>query len=194
VYPAIAVLAALENIFPPVPADTAVAFGAVLAGMGKIHAITVFLITWVSNVSTSVAVYFAARHYGRPFLAGPIGARLIRPGSWDRLQSLNRAHGAWGVFVSRFIPAIRAVVPPFAGAIGLSVPRTVIPLVAASAIWYGAITFLAFTFVKNFDQIAGLISRVNRVALYAGVIVIVGAALVWVIQRHRTRRHPRGTT
>jgi hypothetical protein len=40
------VLAALENIIPPVPADTAVALGAFLAGRGTLNAWAVFGITW----------------------------------------------------------------------------------------------------------------------------------------------------
>jgi membrane protein DedA with SNARE-associated domain len=181
-------LAALENLFPPVPADTVVAFGAVLAGMGRIQAWVVFLLTWVANVSSAVGVYFAARRLGRPFLNGPMGRRLIQPGAWERLQSLTQAHGTWGVFASRFIPAVRAVVPPFAGVVGLSVPRTVIPLAAASALWYGAITYLAFTFVKQFDQIAVLVRSINRLAWIAGFLLVIVLLGAWLVRRHRRRR------
>src|SRR5947208_9146975 len=45
-YGLITALAAVENVFPPVPADSAVALGAFLAGRGMLSAWTVFLLTW----------------------------------------------------------------------------------------------------------------------------------------------------
>ena len=60
-YAAITLLAGVENIFPPVPADTAVAFGAFLAGRGRLDPWLVFGLTWSANVSTAAAVYLLAR-------------------------------------------------------------------------------------------------------------------------------------
>src|SRR5881392_1048673 len=50
-YTLIGVLAALENVFPFVPADSTVAVGAFLAGRGTLHAGVVFCLTWGCNVA-----------------------------------------------------------------------------------------------------------------------------------------------
>ena len=44
-YPALAVLAALENVFPPLPTDTVVALGTWLAARGNGSALAAFLAT-----------------------------------------------------------------------------------------------------------------------------------------------------
>lgn len=178
IYLVIGVMAALENIFPPVPADTAVAIGAFISGTGRISAWTVFGITWTANVGSAVAMYAAARHLGRPFFRGSVGARLVKPGALARLEALYRKYGTWGIFFSRFIPALRAVVPPFAGVAGVGMAKACLPVLVASAIWYGVITYAAATFVREFDQISDFVLHINVVAgSVVGLIVISG--LVW---------------
>lgn len=165
VYGAIGILAALENIFPPIPADTAVAAGALLSQGGRISAFTVFLVTWGMNVASAAAVYFAARRVGRPFFQGPLGRRLLNPSAFQRIELWYGKYGAWGILLSRFVPAARAVVPPFAGVAGLSPLRTLIPLTAASGVWYGVLTWTAVTLINEVDDVARFVARVNRTAL-----------------------------
>src|SRR2546425_9691287 len=76
-YALIAVLAALENVFPPLPADTAVALGAFLAGRGRLDGWLVFGLTWGANVGSAAAVYGLARRYGRAVFRGEIGRKLL---------------------------------------------------------------------------------------------------------------------
>ncbi len=76
-YALIATFAALENIFPPVPADTVVALGAFLAGRGTLDPWAVFGLTWTANVGSGAAVYFASHRFGRPFFQGTLGRRLL---------------------------------------------------------------------------------------------------------------------
>ena len=191
VYGVIAALAATENVFPPVPADAAVALGAFLSTGGAVSAAWVFTVTWCANVSGAIAVYVAARTIGRPFFRGPLGRRLVRPKALERIEHLYRRHGTWGIFVSRFIPGVRAVVPPFAGVAGLTWPRAVIPVVVASGIWYGALTFLAATVVREVDQIAKLLSELNRTGLIILAVLVVGlaAGLILGWRRRQGRGH-----
>src|SRR5437879_13785550 len=74
-YGLITALAALENFIPPLPADTAVALGAFLAGRGRLNLWTVFGLTWVANVASASAVCWLARRCRRAFLQGPTRRR-----------------------------------------------------------------------------------------------------------------------
>ena len=47
---------ALENVFPPIPADTFVLLGAFLAAGGRADAWTVFFVTWLANTTTALLV------------------------------------------------------------------------------------------------------------------------------------------
>lgn len=178
-------MAAAENVFPPIPADTAVAIGAFLSTAGTVSALNVFLVTWVANVATAASVYYAGRVVGRPFFRGRIGRRLMHPRRLARLEGLYRDHGSWGIFLSRFIPGVRGVVPPFAGVVRLGFWRAVPPMALASGIWYGTLTFLAATLITRVDDVVTLVGRFNRIALIAGVTLLAGAGVLWWRRRQR---------
>jgi membrane protein DedA with SNARE-associated domain len=185
VYGAIAALAAIENVFPPVPADTAVALGAFLSAGGRVSAWIVFLVTWIANVAGASAVYAGARTAGRAFFRGRVGVRLLKPAALGRLERLYARYGGWGIFLSRFIPGVRAVVPPFAGVANLRTVPALVPMALASGLWYGALTLVAATLVQNLDQIAHFIVSLNRAALAVGAVL--GVIVLGLVVRRRRR-------
>src|SRR5690606_5417928 len=75
VYAVLALLAAAENVLPPLPADTAVAVGAFLSHRGLTTPLGVFLVVWAANSRGAAAIYFTARRYGRGLFASPTGRR-----------------------------------------------------------------------------------------------------------------------
>ena len=78
-YALIALLAAVENIFPPVPADVSVALGAFLAGRGHMNAWLVFALAWVANVGSAAGVYALARRHGALVSRGFLGRHIFTP-------------------------------------------------------------------------------------------------------------------
>jgi membrane protein DedA with SNARE-associated domain len=186
VYTIIGVLAGVENVFPPVPADTAVAIGAFLSTGGRISVQAVFAVTWIANVAGAIMVYAAGRTIGRPFFQGRLGRRLLNPDAMVRLELLYRNYGTWGIFASRFIPGLRAVVPPFAGVANLGTLRVVLPLVVASGLWYGVLTFVAATAVREIDEIIEFARSFSLASIVsAGALV---AVVVFAWRRRRRRR------
>jgi membrane protein DedA with SNARE-associated domain len=184
-YAAITVLAAVENFFPPVPADTAVALGAFLAGRGVMHAGLVFGLTWGANVLSAAGVYFLARRYGRAVFTGRMGARLLSAAMLERIATQYHRHGTWGIFVSRLLPVWRAVVCPFAGIAGLSAPRVLIPIALASAAYYGLLVWFVARLGGNFEQVVTFVRHLNvTLGVLAGIAALVVGWLVW--RRRRT--------
>jgi membrane protein DedA with SNARE-associated domain len=185
VYAVIGALAAAENVFPPVPADTAVALGAFLSSAGRVSALNVFLITWVANVATATSVYLAGRTVGRSFFRGRIGRRLMHPRRLRRLETMYARYGMWGIFLSRFIPGVRGVVPPFAGVARLAFWRAIPPMAVASGLWYGVLIYAAATFILRLDDVLAFVGAFNRAALTVAVLLIaIGGFLWWRHRRH----------
>ncbi len=181
-YAVIAALAVIENAFPPVPADTAVALGALLAGRGVLRPWSVFWIAWVANVAGAALVYVAARRYGRGFFQGPLGRRLRSGQTLAHIARQYDRYGEWGIFVSRLLPVWRGVVTPFAGIAGLSAPRALIPIAVASALYYGTLTALIYALGANLDDVLRVLDRVNTILAVLAVVplVILGA---WIVRR-----------
>lgn len=190
VYAVLALLAAIENVIPPVPSDAAVALGAFLSNRGVTTPFGVFAVTWLANLAGATAVYFVARRYGRKLFATSIGRRLLAPRSLAVIEREYLRFGVAGIFVSRFLPGIRAVVPPFAGLVNLSPLRTLVPTGVASAIWYGGITLLGTVIGAEWGRINQIMLGVNR-TLGIITLVLVAIALAWYFIKRRGRRRER---
>ena len=63
-YAVLGIVAAIENIIPPFPADVAVAFGAFVASRSGFRLPLVFLAAWFGNVVGALAVYELGRRCG----------------------------------------------------------------------------------------------------------------------------------
>jgi membrane protein DedA with SNARE-associated domain/uncharacterized tellurite resistance protein B-like protein len=188
IYTVLALLAAVENVIPPVPSDAAVALGALLTNQGLTTPVGVFLVTWAANLAGAAAVYFGSRRYGRRLFGTKIGRRLLAPRSLAVIEREYLRFGVAGIFVSRFLPGIRAVVPPFAGLVHLSPLRTLVPMGFASAIWYGGITILGSVIGAEWDRINQILLRVNRtLTVLAAVLLVLGVA-AYVRNRRRRQR------
>jgi len=183
IYGVLALLSAVENIIPPVPSDAAVALGAFLSQRGVTTPLGVFLVTWTANLAGAAGVYFGVRRYGRRLFASRLGPRLLVPRSLAIIEREYLRFGVVGIFLSRFLPGIRAVVPPFAGLVGLGAVRTLVPMGLASALWYGGIIMLGALIGSEWNRINDLIAGLNRTL----ALIAVGAVVGWLVWRRLTR-------
>ena len=187
VYAMVGGLGAIENVLPVLPADTAIAAGVFLSHYGTVSAVAVFAVVWTANVAGAAAVFAAGRRFGRPFFQGRIGQRLIAPKAMAVLERVYARHGLWGIFLSRFVPGVRAVIPPFAGVVGLGPWQALVPVAVASAIWYGTLTVLVVQMAGTIEDVVRLIDRMNQSVLI-GTGVLLAVAIVAVVRwRRRTR-------
>jgi membrane protein DedA with SNARE-associated domain len=182
-YVLVGVGAAVENVFPPIPSDLVVLAGGILAERGFLRADIVFLVAWLSNLALALGVYLAAYRYGAGLFSTRWGHWLLRPAQLHRMSEFYEEYGTITVLVSRFLPVFRVLVPAFAGISRLGFWRTAIPLMAASAAWYGALIWAGAFFSRNLHLILAPLSTVNTTA----AIVAAGFALVLGFLWWRTR-------
>jgi len=180
-YLVLAVVAAIENVFPPIPADTVVAFGAFLAARGHATLAGAFLATLGGNLAGAMGMYAAGRRFGAERLA----RRLAAGGSAKRLQEFYGRYGMIALFVSRFLPGVRALVPPFAGALRLPAWRVLVILGTASAIWYGAITVIAYRVGADWPTLeAKMRAWQHGLVIGAAIAAAIGVG-AWLVLRRR---------
>lgn len=183
-YPTLGLLAAVENIFPPLPTDAVVAFGSFLAARGQGNPWATFLITWLSNVAGAAGMYWAGRRYGRSVLTRGY-ARWIGPEAEVRLERSYRRYGIPSLFVSRFLPAVRAVVPIFAGAAKLPFIPVITIMALASGIWYAFLTVIAFRAGSDWETLQRTIANYSRAIMVLAVVMVLAAAAIWWKKRRR---------
>ena len=181
-YVAIAGLSAFENFFPPFPSDGVIAFGSFLVSRAEGSPLWVFLLGWIGNVAGAMVTYTLARRFGSDIILKRL-ERYAGPAAENRMTVLIAKYGFGGLFVSRFLPGVRAIVPPFAGAMRLPVWKVFLAIATASAVWFGLITFLAFRAGDNWELLQYYLLRSGQ---WAGVISGAVVALIvgiWLLRR-----------
>ena len=170
-------VAFIEGIFPPLPADVVVALGSFIAARrGANFQITAASIV-VGSVAGAMVVYAIARRFGAEWLH----ARLRKAGIDNleqRLEVMYSRYGMVALFVSRFLPGLRAITPPMAGATRVPPVRTALVFLISSAIWYGAIAWIAFQVGDDWEAMQ---KSVGRFARQVGLVAAVAAGLIAVI-------------
>ena len=184
-YLLMAAFAAVENVFPPVPADTVVALGSWLAARGQGSAFWAIVATWVGNVAGAGAMYFVGRRHGTAWMHKRFPA-LADEKNERRLRELHGKYGAISLVLSRFIPGVRALVPPFAGALRISPVTTMLSLSLASAVWYGMVSYVAFRAGADWGALMARITRYGRFAAVGAAVIVAAGAMGWWLRRQRT--------
>jgi membrane protein DedA with SNARE-associated domain len=185
VYLALGAGAAVENVFPAVPADTFVLLGGFLTAFrDALNPVWVFLATWLLNVASALFMYRLGYTHGRSFFQTGWGRHLLNPRQMERMRLFYREWGALAIFFTRFLPGLRAVVPIFAGVSHQRFLPVLLPLAAASGLWYGGLVWAGVLAGRNLPRVRALFSDVNSVLLGVAVVLALGIGIWWWRTRH----------
>jgi len=184
-YALLAVIAFIEAVFPPVPADVVVALASFLAarrGMNLYMTITMIV---GGMTAGSALVYWVARKYGAVWMH----AQLRRFGVDTAERKLEAMYGRYGLgalFIGRFIPGLRMLVPAVAGMLRVPFAMSVVILACASLIWYGIIAALAFRVGSDWEMFRFAVERlIGRVGLTAAAFLMLASLVGWAVWRQR---------
>ena len=185
-YLILAAVAATENFIPPIPADVIVAFGSFLAARADRSPIPTIVAVVIGNVGGALAMFAFGRRFGAAWIRRHL-SRVMGESAEQRVQHWYNQYGMPALFLSRFLPGVRAVVPPLAGAMRVPAAGAIAAIAIASTIWYTALALIAYRLGAQWDRIVDAIKEFQTVAaIVAGVIVALGL-LVWWVARRRTR-------
>lgn len=185
-YGAIALAAFAENVFPPLPADTVIALGAFVAARGNGTEFGVWSATMLGNIGGAMFMYWIGHRFGLPRLQRQFPV-LFPADVTERFASRFATQGMAAVIVSRFLPGVRAVVPPVAGALGVGAWRALVAMSLASGAWYAMVCVLAFRAGSNADLLLAQIGSQQRTLGLGAAALAVLAVCLWFALRRRKR-------
>lgn len=183
-YPVLAIVAAVENVFPPIPADTVVALGSWLAARGNGSVLLAFLFTWVGNVGGAAAMYYVGRVHGEGWMRKRF-PKLADERAEKRIEAMYGRYGMAALVVSRLVPGVRAVVPPFAGALKIPPVRAIGAMALASGIWYGIISYVAFHAGADWGHLSAVVKRSGTLIAAISAVLLAVGLLAWFLVRRR---------
>lgn len=179
IYVLVGVGAAVENLFPPVPSDTFVVLGGVLADRGILEWQLVLAVAWGANFLMGCFVYAMGRRYGRAIFDTRWGGWLLRPHQLERMSTFYERYGTLTILVSRFFPVFRVLVPAFAGISRLRFWRTALPLGLASAIWYAVLVWAGVIASRNVPRLVSWFEAANVWLLAVAAVLGLGVLSWW---------------
>jgi membrane protein DedA with SNARE-associated domain len=124
-YPGIALLMALENIFPPIPSELILTFGGLLAAYAGVDLWLVIASATVGSLLGAILLYLIGRLLSpdrlKVLFAGRLGRLLhLQPSHIDQALEWFRRVGLPAVFFCRFLPMVRSLISIPAGSARIS--------------------------------------------------------------------------
>jgi membrane protein DedA with SNARE-associated domain len=167
-YAAIFLMVILGNMGLPVPEETVLALGGYLASRGVTRLHWVVVIGVISAVIGDNIGYWLGRRYGRAAIERYDRWVFVSPERLRTISAFVGRYGALAVFVARFVPGLRFLAGPLAGAMGMP------PITFTLANALGALAYVPYAVGLGYavgysmgDVIQGLMGRVERFAIAA---------------------------
>lgn len=145
-----------------------------LVGLGKLHFWPVFLLTVLGAIiGDALSYWFGHVYKGRVKAMWPFSNY---PGAIAKGEEFFKRHGGKSVFIGRFVPGVKAVVPGIAGMMGMGPWHfTIINVVSAFA-WAAAHLFPA---IVAGAALAVLGAMSTRLMVLAALLLILLLAALW---------------
>jgi membrane protein DedA with SNARE-associated domain len=146
------------------------------------------LATWIGNVVGAMVMYAAGRRWGTAFLDRWLRRSHTSEKHEHRLELLYQRYGLLALGVSRFIPGVRALVPPFAGAMRLGAVKVLLVVAIPSGVWYGLVTYLAFTVGTKLDAAVDSVKSAQLWTTVVALVLVGGLVGLWLLAKRRRSR------
>lgn len=173
----IGLFAGLEYVFPPVPGDAVVVFGAFLVVRRGWSPVSVFTVVLLGSAAGSMLDFYL----GRAFAA----RRKAPHPRLDALVERFRRHGALYLVVNRFLPSVRALFFVAAGMAGLPAWKVLVFGLASAALWNALLFALGATVGTTWPALREAFATYGAVAWTVLGAIALGFALRWLFRRRR---------
>lgn len=178
-YFGIALLIAVENIFPPIPSEVILTFGGFATTFTALKTWGVVLSATVGSVCGAVVLYGVGRWLNparmERWLGGRVGKALhLKRGDLEKADRWFRRKGKSTVFLCRFIPIVRSLISIPAGMSRMNMGVFLLLTALGTAIWNTVLVCLGAFFGASWET---AVKYFDVYSLTATVILIVLAAV-----------------
>ncbi len=191
-YLAIFVFVILGNMGVPIPEETVLVVAGYMVWQGDLRLAIVLAVGILGAVAGDNLGYWIGREYGQGAIERYGHWILVTPERLEAAQRFVARYGSLGVFTARFLPGLRFLAGPLAGATGLP-PRSFIVGNILGAILYVPLAVglgyaIGYGFGEYVQRFERLVGKVEHLALI-GAVLCSFVFMGWrALRAARTRR------
>ena len=178
----------LENAGLPVPGETILLVGGYFAAShsNEFNLFRVMVTAALGAVVGDNIGFAIGHHYGRGFLLRIGRFFFLTPKRFTHMESFFERHGNKTILVARFITGLRVFAALLAGASRKMPWRVFLAYnLAGALLWAVVITLLGYLFGHSLPLLVKWVGRTGTILL---IVIVVIAAVVWKIGRHRREK------
>ena len=186
----IALLVALENLFPPIPSELVLPMAGFTASQGD--SFTLFgAIGWatVGAVLGALVLYGLARLFGRERTRWFLGKMpLFDESTVDRTEEFFEKYKQPAVFFGRMVPGIRSLISLPAGAVSMPLSAFIILTTVGSALWNVLLIVSGYILGENWhivEQHVGVFSKVVLILAIFAVVLFIAVRLRTIMRNRK---------
>lgn len=188
-YLGVALLVAIENVFPPIPSEVVLPAAGLAAFRGEANLIGMMIAATIGSIIGAWALYLIAAAIGHRRLH----ALVVRYGKWVGVKSkdLERAeawfddHSTMAVLICRCIPLIRSLVSIPAGFRKMNPVTFTIYTAIGSAVWNVILIGAGYALGNNWERVGDWVGVLQYIVIAA----ILALAAYWIWRRFISPTH-----
>lgn len=187
-YIGIALIIALENVFPPIPSEIVLPFGGFMTTNSSLTVIGVIIAATIGSVAGAVILYGIGRALDVARLEKIIDrwGHILRIKKEDvhRAEAWFDKYGYWTVLFCRMIPLVRSLISIPAGMSNMKFGLFLLFTTIGTVIWNTVLVTVGAALGENWHSITNFMDIYSNIA-YA-VIAIAGIGMIiWFVRRNK---------
>jgi membrane protein DedA with SNARE-associated domain len=192
-YLGVALLVAIENVFPPIPSEVVLPAAGLTASRGQANLVGMIVAATIGSLVGAWVLYLIAAAIGEARLHALVvlyGKWLgIKPRDLERANAWFDGHSSTAVLICRCVPLIRSLVSVPAGFRRMDPLKFTIYTAVGSLVWNGVLIGAGYQLGDNWEQVGEFVGTIQY-----GVVAAIAAFIGWWIwtrflsSTHKARR------
>jgi membrane protein DedA with SNARE-associated domain len=186
-YPGLFLLIVLESTLVPVPSLLVMPFAGFMAAKGDFSLPVILAINSAGALTGSGISYWIGAAGGKPLLLKYGKYVLVRPADIEKTEQWFARHGAWTIFIARFVPVVRHIISVPAGIARMKLSTFFLQTFLGASIWGGGLMVVGYQLGASWESVMKVAKKFDLAIAALVVIAIVSIVVVFVMRRRRAK-------
>ena len=181
-YAGIAIVMAIETVFPPIPSELVLPLAGFQVARGTLGFLPALGASTLGAVLGALVLYAIARLGGRPLILRLHPLLRITERDMDRADRWFDRRAVPIVLFGRLVPGVRSLVSVPAGLSEMPLRTFIAATTAGALLWNAALLGAGALLGSQYDRVEGYVGPVSTAVIVVVVLAAVGG-LVWLRRR-----------